>query len=365
MKKIGLLTLPLKTNYGGTLQAFALYQFLKSQHFNVQIIQKNAFRSTWKRILVNVFERIPYQDFKGYRSNYINTKFHRSFIDRHLPEQTQVINNYYQLKKVTKDAGYDAVIVGSDQVWRMDYIDDGFYESYFLDFVDNPSTKKIAYAASFGKDHWQAPDKIEKITHLLSKFHAISTRESSGVKVCSETFSSPKCTQVLDPTLLLDRSFFEAVLEQPPASSKMKLLNYVLDGENYKDSILKDTAAALGEGYAVSSIYNPGQKHQTYTTEQWLGHFATADFVITDSFHGMVFSIIFNKNFLVIANKERGLSRFTSLLKVLNLESRLIIDGSAANIPNIISRIIDYSDVEIKLSALRDYSKKYLENSLI
>ncbi|QHF38395.1 hypothetical protein PspS34_09000 [Pseudomonas sp. S34] len=363
MKKIGLLTLPLKNNYGGILQAVALYSYLSKNH-NVKIIQKNAFRPTWKRLLVGILELIPLQNFKNHRSNHLKNKHHKSFIKKHLPNQTSPINNVDQLKKFTLESEFDAIIVGSDQVWRMDYIDDGSYSAYFLDFIENPKTKKISYAASFGKDHWQAPEKIEEVTQLLKGFDAISTRETVGVDICREVFNSPRCEHVLDPTLLVEKSFFEALLVQPVKSSKKILLNYTLDQNKIKNSLLTKTLDVLGESYEVSSIYEPQEKRPKFNVQQWIGHFSAADFVITDSFHGMVFSIIFNKNFLVVANKDRGLSRFSSLLNLLSLESRLITEDSQADIRNIVSNAIDYSDVEITLSQLRAQSKQYLEDSL-
>jgi hypothetical protein len=365
MKKIGILTLPLNNNYGGTLQAFALHQFLKNQNYDVHLIQKEAYRPIWKRIIIRLLETIPFQNLNNYRLASIKNRYHRPFIDKYLPQKTSKSFTTSDLEIIAAEHNFYAVIVGSDQVWRLDYINDGHYSSYFLDFVKSPRTLKISYAASFGKDSWQAEDKREEVKYLLQKFDAVSTREISGIEICKRDFNLDQCTHVLDPTLLVDKHVYDCFLSTPPSPTHKTVLTYILDHSQRKNDLASEVVNNLSEPYKLISIYENNSHNPKYDAAQWVNLFANSDFIVTDSFHGMVFSIIFNKEFVVIGNKERGLARFSSLLRLLGLESRLIVDDGGYNIHDILSTTIDYGIVESIISDLRIRSKSFLESSLL
>ena len=364
-KKIGILTLPLNNNYGGMLQAFALYQFLKNQNHDAYLIQKEAYRPKWKRWTIGLLEKIPFQDLKKYRSTAIKNKYHRPFIDKYISEKTKAIYTTKELEAVSLEHDFDAVIVGSDQVWRLEYIDDGYFSSYFLDFIKPPKTLKISYAASFGKDTWEDTVKAPLVEELLHKFDAISTREISGVQVCAQQFKLNECAHVLDPTLMVDRSVYDCFLTPPSSSHNKTLLTYILDHNQNKNNILDDVTNNLPELHTLVQIYKNDQHTPQFTVAQWVNLFADADFIVTDSFHGMVFSIIFNKQFVVIGNNNRGLARFSSLLSMLGLESRLVIDNAEYDIPGLMQQKIDYTVIESVLSNLKRQSKYFLESSLL
>lgn len=365
MKKIGILTLPLNNNYGGTLQAFALYQFLKSNSYDVYLIQKEAYRPEWKRILIRTLEKMPFQDIKKYRSSAIKNKFHRPFIDKYIPQKTKKSFTTLELESVSSENNFDAVIVGSDQVWRLDYIDDGYCSNYFLDFVNSSKTLKISYAASFGKDKWQDTGKYEEIKTLLKQFDAVSSRELSGVDICTNYFNLNQCAHVLDPTLMVDKQIYNQFLTPITVSENKQLLIYILDHSAQKNSIVSELCNNLGNYCKPISIYDDDNHTPKYDAAGWVNLFSNSDFIVTDSFHGMVFSIIFNKQFVVIGNKDRGLARFSSLLNVLGLESRLIISDDEYKIQEILSKPIDYTLVEPTLSDLKHRSQTFLKSSLL
>ena len=365
MKRIGILTLPLNNNYGGTLQAFALYQFLKSNNYDVHLIQKETYRPEWKRLLIRALEKTPFQDIKKYRSSAIKNKFHRPFIDKYIPQRTKKSFTTSELESASSDKNFDAVIVGSDQVWRLDYIDDGHCNNYFLDFVKSSKTLKISYAASFGKDTWQDAGKYEEIKTLLQQFDAVSSREVSGVDICINYFNLDQCTHVLDPTLMVDKQIYNQFLSPIAASQTKKLLIYILDHNAQKNSIASELCNSLGESCQPVFIYDDDSHTPKYDAAGWVNLFATSDFIVTDSFHGMVFSIIFNKQFVVIGNKDRGLARFSSLLNMLGLESRLITSEDEYKTQEILNNPIDYTLVEPKLSDLKHRSQAFLTSSLL
>lgn len=360
--KIGLLTLPLHSNYGGIIQAVALYNYLEQLGHEVKLIKRDRYNSLAKRVAYKLLRATPFQDIKGVRSSQKQKNLHKAFIAQHFRKQTARCFTKSDLEKVARNEQFDAIVVGSDQVWRMDYINDGHYASYFLDFADS-KTRKISYAASFGTDTFTHHSQTSEITALLANFSAVSTRESSGLKICREQFSRNDCTQVVDPTLLIDPLFYKQFIRTPPPTPGEKyLLRYTLDESSEKQSlsrIVRNSIPGITHEISIDTSGKTGR----ITVPDWIQAFHDADFVITDSFHGMVFSIIFEKNFYVTVNQERGASRFYSLLALLGLESRVISEKNLASLPGEVSTI-DYSTVTVRLEQLRAQSREFLDSAL-
>lgn len=364
MKKIGVMSLPLVDNYGGMLQAVALYGFLSDRGYDVVSIN-NAGKhlSTWKQSVGRVLRYIPGQNFKNFRYKHLKKQQHREFIQRFLPRRTEALTSKQAFRNMAARERFDAAVVGSDQVWRWDY---SFYdcERYFLDFVNGNTTRKIAYAASFGKDHWQNPDKIGAVKELLAKFDAVSTREATGVGICRE-LGREDCVHVLDPTLLVGAAFysrFDPKLFEAAPGQENTLVTYVLDTSPSRDEMLTEVAALLGSGYRRRDL---GLLSDA-TVPQWVLAFRNASFVVTDSFHGMVFAILFNRPFIAIANSLRGTSRFTSLLDSLGLSSRLVHEDTyqAGQARKLIQDGIDFESVNEKLAILREGSERFILNAI-
>lgn len=361
MKKVGILTLPLNDNYGGMLQAVALNGFLAEQGFEVVFLRNEYFRNKWKAMLWSFIERVPFQNLKGARYAYLKKVFHDDFIELYLPNRTRPLQSEDDFKRLVEQEKFHAVIVGSDQVWRWDYIVDG-YQRYFLNFIEGGETRKIAYAASFGKPHWQAPEIKGEVTKLLADFHAVSTRESDGIQICQE-FGRQDCQQVLDPTLLVGRNFYDRFLPNKEYTSKNKtLLTYVLDEHGQKLDFINQVRQMLGSEYEIKSL---GLQSNMKVSE-WVTAFKNADYIITDSFHGMVFSILFNKQFIAVGNSSRGVSRFTSLLGRLGISDRMVdennLDAEVAK--NLVFHKLNYQEIDAELSLLRGQSAKFLINAL-
>jgi hypothetical protein len=369
--KIGILTLPIAENYGGILQAVALYRLLHSHGNDVTLIYKETDQVLWKNIVISILRIIPFHDFKNFKAYHIIKKewkkrkdFHRSFIENEIFKISKVLYTKQDLQNFAKKEQLDVVIVGSDQVWRKRYINDAYYKSYFLDFVDGSKTKKIAYAASFGKDQWEGENDNEDIAKLLKDFTAASTREKSGVDICKNTFGYEDAKHVLDPTMLMSKEFYKDELISKYDTSKVQsggLLTYVLDEEDEKREIIN----FVKENMHINNVHHLkgfNNSKTTYSVPEWLASFANADFVITDSFHGMVFSIIFEKEFVVIGNHDRGLDRFVSLLSLLGLKDRLVFDVKGFEVKELES--IEYDRVNKLLEGERKKSLEFLHGSL-
>ena len=259
---------------------------------------------------------------------------------------------------------FNAIVVGSDQVWRTKntvLVGDNF----FLDFIDSHQTTKIAYAASFGIDEWlEDAQKTLKIKSLLDDFQYISVRESSGIDICKNNFNID-VDRLIDPTLLLVKEQYNELLNNQGRSFKSPtLVNYILDYDANKREIINHIAKE--QSLNVFDLYPKKKKLWNYykSVETWLSAFRDADFVVTDSFHGTVFSIIYNKPFITIANKERGLTRFLSILNLLGLTSRLVYSLEDVISNHLLQEKMDFNQANRIIKEEKDRSvsmfKKYI-----
>ena len=317
--KIGIVTQPLHNNYGGLLQNYALQQVLKRLGHEVKTIDfvgRTSFTryllSICKQLLISVLKRRrpqirPYVAIPTFR-NPIMADFVNNHIDR-----TRIVHSYN--KKIINEEHFDAVITGSDQVWRPIY--NRYIEDMYLKFVPD-SIKKIAYAASFGVDTWEYNAKLTKrCAKQAKRLDAISVREATGVELCRTNFGV-NAEHVLDPTILAGAEAYKSLLKEKKEEQDY-LFAYILDITPEKQAYVESMAKSKG----LKVIIKSAEKNATLSVEDWLSMIANSFMVITDSFHGTVFSILFHKEFYSIVNVARGGTRFSSLLSPLGLEHRM------------------------------------------
>lgn len=365
-KTVGILTLPIKSNYGGIIQCLSLYDYLEDQGYEVVLIRKvyrtNRIKSFFRKILshnplYNVY------DVKNLTRKRLENRLLDSFIISSFACQTKIVSSEQELRNVTKHL--DAIVVGSDQVWRKAYIKDD-YTHYFLDFADNNQIL-VSYAASFGNSSWEG-DKTssEIVNNLLERFDAISVREMDGVSICKDLGVTKDVHHVLDPVFLNKREYYIDLIQESDIKLKKGLFNYILDRNSSKNILINKIADTLSLEISSITLDETGENNKSRASmSTWISNFYNADFIVTDSFHGTLFSIIFRKNFLVVGNEKRGLARFESILKCLDLENRLIVDFSNyEEVENIIVTSIDYKAVDDKLALLKNQSKNFLNNAL-
>ena len=339
--KIGILTLPLHTNYGGILQAYALQTVLERMGYVACVIQR-----PWRKQIV--WWKYPLQILNRCISRYILGRNSSIFSERIwnrnqavIERNTQIfITNHihtHQIRQISdiKEKDFDAIVVGSDQIWRPKYyrLHYKYIEDAFLSFTKKWSLKRIAYAPSFGTDEWEYNEaETRKCGNLLQEFDAVSVREQSGVELCEKYLGRKDVQWVLDPTMLLNKEDYERLI---PKDTKAPgdLMCYVLDANDEINNLIAKIANEndLKVFQAASDVDNvslPIERRIQPPVESWLADFRDAKLVITDSFHACVFSILFHKPFVVLGNKNRGYSRFESLLKRFGLENRLIENAS-------------------------------------
>ncbi|MDY9918631.1 MAG: polysaccharide pyruvyl transferase family protein [Proteiniphilum sp.] len=375
--KIGILTLPLNNNnYGCILQNFALQTILKRYGHEVWTINRinneiplyRKYGSILKSVIIG---RKPIRGWLSKNENLIISQFTNQFIDRYI-KLTEPVNNSKSLKQIQKKYSFNGFIVGSDQVWRPKYVP--CITNYFLDFISHlTGIKRIAYAASFGVYDWEFSDEqTRQCKKLLEKFDAISVREDSAVVLCSEYFGR-KPEQLLDPTLLLTKSDYINLINQfRTDKSDGDLFTYILDNSKRKEEIIKQLSLEYElQPFKISTNYSQSINNYTIKNlkdyafppvEQWLRSFSDAKFVITDSFHGTIFSLIFNKPVAVIINKDRGADRFNSLFSLLGINSEVGKYNNGSDIDYII--INDFAKYKEKIETMKilsfDFIQKYL-----
>lgn len=364
--KIGIVTQSLRVNYGGLLQNYALQEVLRNRGHEAVTIDQPCLNEKYYRILLSAVKtlllkaagrggkrRLPIDISVMYR-NYVSQNIRR-FIGKYIVSSRQFIK-YDETRKYVVENGFDALIVGSDQVWRPKYNVDIYHS--FLDFAEGLDVKRIAYAASFGVDGWEYTEQeTERCSCLVRSFDGVSVREQSGVGLCSE-YLKIQARQVLDPTMLLGRDDYMKL-----ASSEKKSFKgigvYFLDANEEKMNFVSDIAAQKGAD--VYFIGTPDDKGVLPSVESWIKGFADADLIITDSFHGSVFSLMFNKEFYPLVNPSRGAGRFHSLLDMFGLSERILVAPyDSARRPD----SINWDNVNARLNELRRESLEFIDSNL-
>lgn len=340
--KIGIITQPLAVNYGGLLQNYALQQTLLRLGHEVYTINRNNLPRIFSapytaRIKYYIKQHIKWllgRPANPLRGEYLEiSKYCRRFVYDNIIT-TKMFRNQAELLKIVNSYNFDAYVVGSDQVWRPCYSENIYND--FLDFCqeERQGIKRIAYAASFGVCDWEfSEEQTRECGRLVKLFDAISVREDSGVNLCQDYFGV-NALHVLDPTLLLEKEdYIKLAEEMKETTSAGELFCYILDNNQEIDAAIQDISAKVSLKAFEVRAKKIGYQHRrgvdindyvVPSPAKWLRAFMDAKIVFTDSFHGCVFSIIFNKPFWVIGNKERGNARFDSLLNLFELENRRI-----------------------------------------
>lgn len=369
--KVALLVFPLHHSHGCILQTYALYSKLRSMGCDVTILDRQPEDASLIRLVFLISKRVGLRLLKGYRGaifykGWFPKKImgqQQSFIDSFRKDIIEV-HSTEELESTVSSGNFDTIVVGSDQTWRPCNVPNVM--DYWLDFARDISVRKVAYAPSFGVDNWEyTEEQTVKCKELAGLFTGLSVREESGVRLCKDNIGFD-VTHVLDPTMLWDISFYAPIAKRF-AMNKGGCQCYFLDRSPEKLTIANQVADLLHleVNFINTETENenaPFKKRIAPSIEKWLAGFYNGDFIVVDSFHAMVFSIIFQKSFIVLGNRKRGLSRFESLLKELGLENRLLSD--LKQLTDIINEPIDWESVNEKLKVRRQFSIGYLKENL-
>lgn len=361
--KVGVITFHSANNYGAVLQTWALQKVLKDLNLETGVInyhpdiidglydplklKKGLTRSLLKlRLYIkNRKSLIRYKKFKNFRDTKLN-----------------LIGDYRTYKELaTAGLKLDAYIVGSDQVWNPSHIG-GYNPAYYLEFAEAGS-KKISYAASLGNDYI-APKHRDAMEKALKSFTSISVRERSVETAISELAGKP-VEVVLDPTLLLNREDYDEI----KVKSNIKepyILVYSIERNPQLISLANKISIALGlpiiQRRDGAGLINQLEPFYTADAGEFLGLVESAEYVITNSFHGTVFAVLYGRPFVSMLHTDTG-KRTEDLLKDLELSSHILYD--IKDFDNFdIFRIDDIEKVKDKIMRLRETSMEFIESSL-
>lgn len=354
--KIGILTQHFLLNYGGIIQNFALQQVLLKLGHEPLTFEHDTCYSRTRWLLRTAKQILKTRSLKGlpvypvYQGRVGNKNFIK-FVLKNIRSVT--VKDF--TSGLTQKYGLDAYVVGSDQVWRPAFNLGPRLGNMFLNFADD-KVKKLSYAASFGCKEWEYTEEQElQCGKLAKRFDAISVREASGVDLCKEHFGVD-ATLVLDPTLLLDKEDYGKVCNDVPRKGKHIFVYSLVVSEGVL-AVAEKVAETMGLPIIVKQAGSKVRKEDTI--EDWFAEFRDADYVVTDSFHGMVFSIIFNKPFSVVMNPSGGNERYISLLSHLGLMERIVNGETLSS-----NSTINWQEVNLKLTDLKKTSLLFLRNNL-
>lgn len=380
--KIGIITFwESNDNYGQVLQCYALQQqlidlghkpFLIKYTPLQKINQTSLAEKFWKLIQIYpIFQKLWRMQKMKKAKAFAGKNMQRRFDEF---RETYIITNdivYYGLSNIQSNPpNADCYLCGSDQVWSM-LLDNDENQAYYLNF-GSKNIKRIAYAASFGRDVY--PIGLNGRLHdMLRRFDAVSVREKTGIDICEKV--GVQAVDVLDPTLLLSIKEYVQVIEKPSINERY-FYTYSLNVNSEKDLCWNElleyaTLRGFKSVSTTSSGYFMGQeicsktKYVYATIPQWLGLIQNAEFVATTSFHGVAFCLIMHTNFIYFplnGTHSRGNSRVVSLLDSLGLHEKVFSDN--ITVKQCIEYPIDWNTVEMKLCGKKKTSINFLKNSL-
>lgn len=376
---LGIITFSSAHNYGAMLQCYALQKMTENLGFDVEIIN---FRPKVIDNVYNPFKRSKRSRFDLgfykhrtilYLKHYYKIEKLKNF-ENFMNENLNITIPYKTFNELKEaNFGYDFLISGSDQLWNPE-LTNGLNPSYFLKF-SNDNTKKISYGVSIGSDNINKND-IPIFKHYLPNFDNISVRESSTTNVLSEYVDS-SIDIVIDPTLLLERKYYDEIKND--VLNRKSLLKNDINLKNndyifvytlqYNEELLK-IGELISQNEKLPVIFNrPYKKFSNQLDsvpyigpKEFLGLISNAKYIVTNSYHGVLFSIIYNKKFITIPNTNTP-SRIKEVINHLNIESNLFY--SFNDFKSIEDIAINYEDVEKKLSELKNDSIKFLKDSLV
>lgn len=359
--KIGILTFHCAHNYGAVLQTYALQEKLKELGQDVYIIDYRPDYLIDPYKIFNIKKLSFKNPSKSIKYILITCLTFRRRILRHVAFNRFITNRLKLSKKKLKAIPpiFDTYIFGSDQIWNTK-ITNGFDKIFFGYFETKNDVRKIVYAASMRESELDANEN-DYIKNALNNFHEISLRENNLIHLI-QPLTNKTIKNVLDPTLIINRSLWDKIAVKPKLRKRYVLVYQVsINSQTLRiaNEIAKQIDGVVIQLSAWLSLKQFNIQQQCASPEEFIGWIKYAECIVTTSFHGTAFSIIFNRPFYTIKLNNSLDSRSESLLKKLELENRLISPESQVQITN-----IDYNVANKYLEDLKNYSVDYLYNSI-
>lgn len=345
--KVSILTYHWEDNYGATMQAYATYKVIQELGHTPEFIDlRLPYKPTLKSRIVFGMKR--------WRFNRFRKRFFKNLSYK----------TYWSVDELRKDPPRsDCYLVGSDQTWNPQ-IAKSLLPAFFLTFGDD-KVKRVTYATSIGLNEWENSSYISnsEIKMALKRFTKILLREDSGIRITKEVFDV-NAMQVVDPVLLFP-SYPELTGEVKYSS---EVVTYKLINDEGFYSMAKEVADSMSLPIrSIGSVRTPSGYRSSYpeSVENWIKRIAGASLVLTDSFHGTVFSLLYHRPFIVYIGNPNRVTRILSLLTQIGLEDRILTkENTILDFMRLVECPIDWQGVDEKLSELRLVSLELLNSSL-
>lgn len=363
MKKIGVITLHNVTNFGSMLQTYATQYIIQKLGCEVEIIDfvpegLTLYRAMFPKNENRSFVSKSIRFFPKLVCNIVQYSVLNKFLKKYICRSKIKYNSYEELLKNPPEA--DIYMSGSDQIWNTQNSNKkNDIKAYYLQFVPE-NRKRISYAGSFGKKQF-SNEVMEDMEKYLKKYDSISVRESFGIEIL-EKLGIKKGVHVLDPTLLLNKKEWKEFIH--PVKETKYLFVYNLNRnpviKKYAQIIAKEKKLNIVNFSDTFEFIKNARNRLINGPEDFVSYIANADYIITDSFHGIAFSINFNKQFVCVKAPKYN-SRLESILNLVELSERLFeteIDLEIAY------KDINYKKINEIINNNRIKSLKYLSNSL-
>lgn len=348
--RVGILTFHWATNYGAVLQALALQSYLRDQGHDCQIVDYRPARVIRSQLFGWAL--------RGRLDLWRRERVLRSFREGHLVLTPRTFRRSRDLRRSVPD--FDVFVCGSDQVWNEWFVMNAERTptlSYYLDFV-GCGARRVAYGASFGTEHLSP--RVSTLVHeQLSKFSAIGVREATG-RVIVERFGL-EATVVADPTLLPDRAEYDRLMPPEPDRRTDDIFPYLLhDGQVQAHTVLQCVRELLGREVASSS-----RTDHALTVGEWLARIRDARLVVTNSYHCVLFSIIFHTPFIALRVETGGMNdRLATLLGALGIPNRIAQEADSETLSHLLNESIDWPSVDAAVERARVDSVAFLRSAL-
>lgn len=362
MKRISVITLHAVINYGSALQSYATQKIFESLGLEANIVDYRRTPILKKSISdilqsdMSIVSKIKYILIKP--SSDKGRKIFDEFLEKMINQTSQRYTYDEDFEKYPIDA--DIYCTGSDQVWNSGW-HNGTPKPFYLSFAP-VDKKKIAFSASFGKSELEDWEKSE-VKKLLSTYDAISIRESSGVQIAKD-LGFDNVVHILDPTMVIDPKYWNELSEERLVKKEYVLVYQLCNNDKFDKYAAKFAKKKGLKLIRICTRYDQIRKsgHGIVLPpiEGFLSLIRHAEYVLTDSFHGTVFSITFHKQFVDFYPNAYG-SRLESIVKMTGLEERLITDFTNFEIAD---KIIDYERVDSIISEKRKEGMEFLRNAI-
>lgn len=362
-------------NYGNVIQRYALQKYLQDNGRNfISIVRQDRDGQSHFPVGRRIYAKAPLRFIKRFMK-YQKPYWYIPKVDELYPEMhrnkhlVNFVNENIWIKSFEPGDDYKTYIVGSDQVWRNWWGDREIAGYYFFNFLKSRKAKRISYAASFGKDKIEevmSNDDVEYISPYIGSFDAISVREKSGEALMKDAWGIKNAKTVVDPTLLLTADVYSSLIEKTDVRYQkiQPIFTYMLGETDQLKSFVRKVQDERKQAVTSIRAHAGAENDILPPVELWLKGFRDADLAITNSFHGMMFAVINNTDFIVIGRDAGGLSRIYDFLDTYGIEGRFVNENDLDSFDTSKLEPINWPEVNKKVEAARSDSGKWLLESI-